>query len=235
MTQPAAGPKFMTTRWSLVQRAGAPGSAAPRALAELLALYERPIRAQLRRWRVAGADPDDLYQGFITRLLEDDALARADPGRGTFRGFLSTALERFGSNQVRAQQARKRGGDVRRDDDIDLAGVVADAPLPDAQFDADWAQTVLERATAALRLEAESRGKGALFDALAPYLAEDAARDDYLGIAERFGVTANAIGVAVHRLRARWRELVRGEVLDTVDDPDVLARELAHLREALRG
>lgn len=227
--------RYATTRWSLVRQAGESGPAAPKALAELLVLYEPAIRGQLSRWHVEGADCDDLFQEFVARLLEDGTLRRAEAGRGSFRAFLGTALHRFAANQVRDRVAEKRGGKAARDDESALDAVACADAMPDEQFDADWARLVLQRATAALRAEAVARGKGELFEALEGFLAEDARRDDYARIGERFGATANALGVAVHRLRARWRELVRAQVLDTVDDEAGLERELARLREALRG
>jgi DNA-directed RNA polymerase specialized sigma24 family protein len=226
---------FSTTRWSLVRRATHPGPEGRRALGELIVLYEPALRAQLARWRVPGADGDDLYQAFVQRMLEDDLLRKADAELGSFRAYLATALRRFAANALRAATADKRGGGQVPGGEAELDVVVSPEPEPDRQFDADWAGLVLARVTRALREEAAQRGKEELFDALEPFLAEDAQRDDYVAIGVRFGSNANAIGVAVHRLRARLRELLRREVLETVDDTEALSRELQALRDALRG
>lgn len=228
-------PGFSTTRWTLVRRAAEATPQGRRALAELLALYEPALRAQLARWRVPGADDDDLFQEFVARLMEQAWLDRADGSQGSFRAFLATALRRFASNRLREATAEKRGGGWRAAGDEALDELAALEPGPDRRFDADWAGLVLRRARDALRAEAVARGKGELFDALEPFLDEDAQRDDYVRLAARFGSTSNAIGVAVHRLRARLRALLRREVLETVDDEAALARELAALRDALRG
>lgn len=218
-----------------MRRAGTPGAPGRAALAELVALYEPAIRAQLARWRVPGTERDDLYQEFIARLLEDGAIGRADAARGAFRTWLATALHRFAAKALRAATADKRGGCAWHENDEALALLEAPTDGPDRHFDAEWARLLLTRAAAALRGEAEARGKAALFDALEPWLVEDAPRDAYVEIARRFGSNPNAIGVAVHRLRARFRQLVRERVLDTVEDEAALERELALLREALHG
>ena len=225
-------PDFSTTRWSLVRRAAEPSAGGRRALGELLTLYEPALRAQLARWRVPGADGDDLWQEFVARLLEHDWLQRADPAAGHFRAFIATALQRFAANRLRAETAEKRGGAMTAADTLDE--LAAAEPGPDRRFDADWARLVFERALRRLRAEAVERGKGELFDALEPFLAEDAQRDDYVRIAPRFGSNAHAIGVAVHRLRTRLRDLLRDEVLQTLDDETQATAELEALRDALR-
>lgn len=226
---------FATTRWTLVRRAADASPRGRRALGELLALYEAPLRAQLSRWRVPGTDGDDLWQEFATRLMEGEWLRRAEPASGSFRAFLGTALQRFAANRLREATAGKRGGAAVHAGDDALDFAATDDPSPDRQFDADWAALVLARAHAALREEALARGKQALFEALEPFLAEDAQRDDYAALAAGIGSNANAVGVAVHRLRARLRELVRREVAETVEDDAALAREMQALRDALRG
>jgi len=228
-------PDFATTRWTLVRRAAEASPQGRRALGELLALYQPALRAQLARWRVPGAESEDLWQEFAARLMEGEWLRRAEPAAGSFRAFLGTALQRFAANRLREATAHKRGGEASFAGEDALDALATDVAGPDRQFDADWAALVLARARQALLEDAHSRGKQALYDALEPYLAEDARRDDYHAIAARFGSNANAIGVAVHRLRARLRELLRREVAETVEDEAALARELEALRDALRG
>ena len=227
--------EFSTTRWSLVRRAAEPSAPGRRALAELLALHEPALRAQLARWRVPGSDRDDLWQEFVARMLEHEWLRRADEAAGSFRAFLGTALQRFAANRLREALAEKRGGGLATAPSEVLDALAAPDAGPDRRFDADWADLVLERALRGLRAEARERGKGELFDALEPFLADEAARDAYVPVAARFGSTANAIGVAVHRLRARLRVLLRREVLETVDGEEALESELEVLRDALRN
>lgn len=227
-------PSPATTRWTLVRRAAESTPQGRRALAELLEIYAPPLRAQLARWHVAGADHDDLWQEFVARLMEGEWLRRADAGSGSFRAFLGTALQRYASNRVREVTAGKRGGSgstyVQHEE---LEALATEDAGPDDQFHREWAQLVLQRATAALRREVRARGKDALFQALEPFLAEDAQREDYVTLGARLGSTPNAVAVAVHRLRARLRELLRREVLQTVDEA-ALAGELEALRDALR-
>jgi RNA polymerase sigma factor (sigma-70 family) len=228
-------PDFSTTRWTLVRRAADASPQGRRALGELLALYQPALRAQLARWRVPGAEGEDLWQEFATRMMEGEWLRRAQPSAGSFRAFLGTALKRFAANRLREATALKRGGDATFAAESEIENLATDTVGPDRQFDADWASLVLARVQEALREDARSRGREALYEALEPFLVEEAQRDDYHAIAARFGSNANAIGVAVYRLRARLRELLRREVAETVEDAAALEREMDSLRDALRG
>src|SRR5262245_3159309 len=87
--QPYDAAMFHTTRWSLISAARAGESVAAReALGELYQTYWYPLYAYIRR---RGHTPDaaqDLTQEFFTRLLETEALAGVERGRGRFRSFL---------------------------------------------------------------------------------------------------------------------------------------------------
>jgi RNA polymerase sigma factor (sigma-70 family) len=226
--------RFATTRWSLVRKAAAPGQGRPKALGELISRYEPAIRSQLSKYRVAGADTDDLYQEFVAGLIEREFAQKADPERGSFRAYLSTALRYFIANELRGVLADKRGGGVVHVADDAALEVATSDPRPEESFDAEWATLVLTQAVAELRREAAARGKEDLYLALEPYLVEDAEHDAYIKIGEAFGARANSIAVAVHRLRARFRTLVRSIVLDTVEDEEALERELRIFRDAFR-
>jgi RNA polymerase sigma factor (sigma-70 family) len=226
--------RFATTRWSLVRKAAAPGAERPKALGELISRYEPAIRSQLSKYRVAGSDADDLYQEFVAGLIEREFAQKADPQRGSFRAYLSSALRYFIANELRGVLADKRGGGIVHVADDAALEVATSEPRPEETFDAEWATLVLTQAVAELRREAAARGKEDLYLALEPYLVEDAEHDAYVKIGEAFGARANSIAVAVHRLRARYRTLVRSIVLDTVEDEEALERELGIFRDAFR-
>jgi RNA polymerase sigma-70 factor (ECF subfamily) len=148
---------FPSTPWSLVARAAdADPEVRHRAMSDLLRRYWSPLRTDLaRRMRVGRSQADDLVQSFIaSRILENDLLSAADPSRGKFRSFLTVALARFASNQVRDERAAKRrptGGLATLEDDQTLS----EAPAPDASLDRAWAVGVLMQATEAMRAECQ--------------------------------------------------------------------------------
>ena len=83
-----------------------------------------------------------------------------------------------------------------------------------------------------LRAESEARGKGELFEVFKGSLTGDEpARSE---TAARLGMTHGAVKTAVHRLRQRYRELLRAEIAETVTDPSDVDVEMRHLVAALR-
>ena len=227
-----SGFAFQTTRWTVVLAAG---EGAPRALNELCALYRAPLVAHARRRGLAPADAEDAAQGFFERLLRLESLASARRERGRFRAFLLGAFNHFLSDEWDRARAAKRGGG--RIVQLDTAGwgslVPADAaPGPDAAFDRAWALTLLETTFARLRSEHSAAGRGEWFDALAPCLG-GRTEDPQAGVAARLGVSEPALRVAAHRLRKRYREVLREEVAQTVADPAEVDSELRHLLAAV--
>jgi hypothetical protein len=101
-------------------------------------------------------------------------------------------------------------------------------------FEARWAATILEAALARLRGELQSEGKGHLFEALQGFLLgrEDA---PYLQVADALSLSLGALKTAIHRLRGRYRALLRDEGARTVATPAEVDEKLRFLRAALRG
>ena len=54
------------------------------------------------------------------------------------------------------------------------------------------------------------------------------------GIATRFAVSESAVKVTVHRLRLRFRELLRLEIAHTVARPEEIDEEIRYLARVLR-
>lgn len=141
-----AAQEFPSTHWSLIGRAGDPDRAVRRrAVARLLERYWQPLRAHLTRRRgIDVNEADDLLQAFVvSRVLEDDLIARASRERGRFRAFLVTSLDRFVSNERRHARARKRAA-LAAPASLDDGPPVADpAGGPDEAFDLAWARQVI--------------------------------------------------------------------------------------------
>lgn len=227
---------FHATRWSVVlaARGGSP-SAARRALGELIQAYWYPLYAFVRRRGQSAAEAEDLTQEFFTRLLERHDLASVDPAKGRFRSFLLASLKHFLANEWDRRHALKRGG--RRQalslDTLDAEtryGLeLADELTPEKLFERKWALTVLDQVLVRLKGEYAAAGKAALFDALKGFLTGLASEASQAQIAVNLGLTPNAVRVAVHRLRKRYRHLLREEISQTVATPADVDEEIRFL------
>ena len=232
---------FLTTRWSLVLRAGgAPSPEASEALEELALRYWFPLYAYARRRGLDDEGARDLVQGFFARLLERRDLEGVSPERGRFRAYLLAGVKHFLVNERERAGTLKRGGDREhlsidtRDADTRFGLEPTDDATPERHFERAWAHAVLERAMDRLAADYAERGKSALFERLRGLLTEG---DDtpYAELAAEHGMTEGAVKVAVHRLRQRFGEKLRAEVADTVPDPADVEDELRQLFGALSG
>jgi RNA polymerase sigma factor (sigma-70 family) len=227
---------FPTTQWTVVVNAGrGGGSGSARALARLCEAYWFPLYSFVRRSGYDAADAEDLTQEFFARLLEKHYLAAADPQRGKFRCFLLASLKHFLANEWNRAHARKRGGPQGvipidfRDAEDRYSTQSADTLTPERMFERRWALALLERVLGRLREEMAGEGKTALFERLKGILAGQHDPQSYGEIAEELGTTEGAIKVVVHRLRRRYRELLKAEIAETVAGPDELEDELRQL------
>ena len=222
---------FHSTHWSLVGRAAE--NSRP-ALEELCAAYWPPVRYHLVRMGYDAAQADDLTQAFFARLLEKRLLDAADAGRGRFRTFLLTALHRFLINEWKHDGAAKRGGNAQRVAlDTQPEAAIGRDETPQKQFERQWAIVVLERAFAALEAEQQAAGKLTQFEMLSPLINGDGDAS-YEELAAKLGATAGALRMNVSRLRTRLRELIRGEIGQTVGGEAEVDDEIQSLFEALR-
>jgi len=237
--------RFHTTRWSLVLQARDKATPqAAEALADLCRAYWYPLYAFVRKRSRDGHEAQDLTQGFFARLLEKDFLDQVAPERGRFRAFLLAAIKHFISNEWDKQRAIKRGGG-RPERSLDPAGFDWDSGesrfltdpshelTPERLFERQWALALLERVLKRLRDEHESAGKLAMFEVLQPFLSLARDTANYVDAAARLNTTEGAARVAAHRLRKRYRTLLRDEIANTVATPDEIDDEIRHLFEAL--
>jgi DNA-directed RNA polymerase specialized sigma24 family protein len=237
---PLAAGRFHTTHWSVVLRAGQgklPES--DEALEKLCRAYWQPICLFACRKGSSEEDAKDLTQQFFSRLLERNDFAGVDPQKGKFRTFLLASFTHFLANEYDRASALKRGGGktIFSLDELssEQLGEVAPAAndSPAHLFDRRWATAVLERAIKQLQIEMSAAGKSVQFDLLKKFLTADAFEGEYESIAQKLGVAGSSVAVLVHRLRQRYRELVRAEVAQTVSSPVELEEEMRHLFEVL--
>ncbi len=228
---------FHTTRWTLVRNARGASPEARQALSELCAGYYAPIVAFLRR---DGRAPDaarELAHEFFAKVLADDAFGEVERGRGRFRSYLLGAVKHFLVNHRRDAAREKRGGGAEHvaigvgTDTLPGVDIAATEGLaPDAVFDREWALAIVERALALLENESADR---AHFAALKPWLTPAASPKTQSEVAAQLGLSEGALKVAIHRLRRRFREIIRAEIAQTLHDPADLDDEMRHLVAAL--
>ena len=236
------GARFLTTHWSVVLAVGRSDSTrAQNALGRLCQTYWYPLYAYVRRCGHSPHDAQDLTQEFFARLLERQSIACADPTRGRFRSFLLSSLDHFLAHEWQKVRAQKRGGG-RQILSLDLAMAEqrydlepADTSSPDKLFDKHWAGALLEEVLNQLEAEFQQAGKAELFAALKQTLTGTRESQPYAVLAAGLRMNEAAVKVAVHRLRKRYRELLRAEIANSVADPEQAEDELRHLFAALAG
>ena len=233
---------FATTRWTVVLAAGHRGAPqADAALEELCRTYWYPLYAYVRGHGHSREDAEDLTQAFFARLLEKNYLEGISSEKGKFRAFLLTALKRFLANEWDRARSQKRGGGLKplsldwQDADTRYQIQPAENLTPDKLYDRAWALTVLERVVTRLREECGAQGRGKLFEQLKPFLMAGNSGVPCAQAAAALELSEGAARVAIHRLRRRYRELLREEVAHTLADPAQAGEELQALLSALTG
>jgi RNA polymerase sigma factor (sigma-70 family) len=238
----APGDIFATTHWTVVLAAGqrhTPQS--DTALEQLCRTYWFPLYAYVRRRGQAKADAEDLTQAFFARLLEKNFLAGLDAERGKFRAFLLTALKHFLANEWDKARAQKRGGgEVPLSLDWQTADTkfqvaATNEPSPDRAFDREWALALLARVIERLQAESETEGKGKVFAQLKSFLMAGQGESAQAEVAKALGMEEGAVRVAIHRLRKRYRQLLRDEIANTLSDPAMVEEEMRALFGAFGG
>lgn len=231
---------FLTTHWSVVVAAGQEESARARdAMATLCRTYWQPLYAYVRRRGYTAHDAEDLTQGFFASILERDDVATVRRESGKFRSYLLAAMNHYLSDARDRAQAQKRGGgkvlvlDFQAAESAYLHPTVDSTATPDHLFDQQWALTLLQDVLRRLRREHEQAGKTEWFEALAFSLTGERGDRSYAELAQDLRTTEGAIKVGVHRLRRRYRRLLRDLIAETVSTPDDVEEELRELLRAL--
>jgi len=209
------------------------------ALEELCRTYWYPLYAYVRRQGHSREDAEDLTQAFFARLLDKNFLEGISSDKGKFRAFLLVAVKRFLANEWDRAHRQKRGGGAQplsldwQDADTRYQINPADNLSPDKLYDRAWAVTVLERVITRLRDESGVEGRAKLYEQLKSFLMAGKSDIPYAQAAASLNLSEGAVRVAVHRLRRRYRELLREEIAQTLSDPGQADEEMQALFSAL--
>lgn len=230
---------FVTTQWTRVLEARGDSPEARAALSDLCAAYYAPVLAFIQRQTADEPSARDLTQEFFSRLLSRHGIEAVNPERGRFRSYLLGAVKNF-LNDARAHDRRlKRGGGrpaepMETGTDTSTALQLPDTrtPTPDQEYDRKWALTVLDRALTALAAE-HCAEKNAHFETLKPWLTGDTENISQADAATRLGLNEGTVKVAIHRLRRRFRDVIRQEIGRTLGDPGQVEQEMQCLLQAL--
>ena len=231
-----AGDIFATTHWTVVLAAGRQHSPqAARALEELCRTYWFPLYAYVRRRGYAREDAEDLTQAFFTRLLEKNSFASLDAGKGKFRAFLLASVKHFLANaRDKAHTLKRGGGSIPLSLDWQTADTqfqvaATGEPSPDQAFDREWAVALLARVIERLQNECAADGKAKLFEQLKLFLTAGNDEPAQSEVAQALGMETGAVRVAIHRLRKRYRQLLRDEIAHTLTDQAMVDDEMRAL------
>ena len=229
------GASFATTHWSVVARCALEVPEAAVALARLCETYWPPVYSFVRRRGYSPHDAQDLTQTFFAYLLQTKAYARTDPALGKFRSFLLASVKHFLADNWDRTQAIKRGGGCHFISLNEEAAEslyepeIAQASTAERLFDLRWAKALTSGALSSLREELKAEGRVQLFAELKGFLAGGSVLPSYDASSARMGMSRAAVKTQVHRLRQRYREIVRSEIARTVSAPSEIDEELHHL------
>jgi len=231
---------FATTHWSVVLALGASDPTRATAALEILCRrYWYPIYAFVRRRGADAHEAEDLTQAFFAQLIEQDVFQKADRQKGKFRTFLLAALTHFLANEWDKRRTLKRGGghqfisldEAAAEKSYQLEPV--EPATPEKLFDRRWALLLMEATLERLKQEYAAGNKADLFAKLEPGLTDDFSAGGHASVAAVLGMNEGAVRVALHRLRRRFGELLRGEVAQTVTGPAEVDDEIRQLFSAI--
>jgi len=233
--------QFGQTQWSVVLAAAGKRDhvLAEQSLEKLCRVYWLPLYTYIRRQGESPHDAQDLTQEFFARLLEKDFLGSVDQTKGRFRSFLLASLKHFLSNQRDRACAQKRGSGQTllsldfSDVETNMGFQPADEHTPEKAFEKRWALTLLAQSLARLRKEYSDRGKQDLFEQLKTTLTEGRGGVAYAELSARLGMSEASVKMAVHRLRERYRAVLRAEIAETVAQETEVEDELREVFRAL--
>ena len=205
------------------------------ALEQLCKTYWFPLYAYVRRRGHTKEDAEDLTQAFFARFLEKNYLEGLSAERGRFRAFLLASLKHFMANEWDKSRRQKRGGGVTplsldwQTADTKFQVAVVNEPSPDRAFDREWAVTLLANVIEQLQAECAADGKAELFEQLKIFLTAGKGELSHAEAAKLLGMDETAVRVAVHRLRKRYRQLLRDEIAQTLADAADVDEEMRAL------
>jgi RNA polymerase sigma factor (sigma-70 family) len=230
---------FDATHWTVVLSAGKPNSPdAQAALAKLCQTYWYPLYVFVRRQGQSAEDAQDLVQGFFAKAIEKNYVADAEREKGRFRSFLLIALKRYMANEWKRDNRDKRGGGHEiisldeQNTEMRYRSEPVDESSPEKAYERQWALTLLQQVLDRLSSEFSAPGKAEVFEELRVFLTGEKG-GSYAEIGARLSLSEGAVKVAVHRLRQRYREVLRLEIANTVSSPEAVDDEIRNLFAAL--
>jgi DNA-directed RNA polymerase specialized sigma24 family protein len=228
--------RFPTTRWTIILEGKSSPEARRRAFDELARIYWRPLFVYLRSRGLDPSSAQDATQELLVSLLQHDLVGKLDPTRGRLRGYLKTAAQNLLAHQHERTQAQKRGAGAKAVaiDEKLAERLPIDAAHPDEAFEREWALLVMQRALEGLALEFENGTRGGPFALVERFFRPG--REDlpsYADAAKEHAMSVPQLKAFLHRSRVRFRELVREQVLDTVENEADAEAELQALVEVL--
>jgi RNA polymerase sigma-70 factor (ECF subfamily) len=232
----APGDIFATTHWTVVLAAGKRSTPqSDGALEELCHTYWFPLYAYVRRRGQTKENAEDLTQAFFARFLAKNYLEGLSAERGRFRAFLLASLKHFLINEWKKSQRQKRGcGEATLSLDWQTADTkfqvaATNEPSPDKAFDREWALALLAKVIERLQKECEAGGKAKLFEQMKIFLTTGKDGTAQAEVAKALDMEEGAVRVAIHRLRKRYRELLRDEIAQTLSDAADVDEEMRAL------
>jgi RNA polymerase sigma factor (sigma-70 family) len=234
---------FPDTRWTRVRRcaAGDDSKAAQQALDQLCRDYWFPLYAFARRSGHGREDAQDQVQGFFEKAIDEGLFGKADPNAGRLRAFLLVSFKHFQCTLHKRRNTFKRGGagwsrvNWAEAEEL-LESATGSATTPEEEFDRQWALRMLNRAVNILAEQYELADRSALFEELRGFLNPEAVVEAPVArMAEKFGMTKDAVRQAVTRIRQRFRATLRQLIADTLESPEQedVDFEMETLRRAL--
>jgi DNA-directed RNA polymerase specialized sigma24 family protein len=229
---------FLTTRWADVDLFHTEGPDSDSARSRVCEAYWYPLHVFMRiHLHKLGADVQsagDHVQGFFQHVFDKEIFRNASPEKGSFRSFLCACLKNFVADEWKTQSRAKRrpiAGWLSIDEDEALERFESHlswSDPPEVAYDRAWALQIISHALEVVRLHYSDDSM--LFEALAPLLQGEELEESYRKIGERFGRTEQYIKTTAYRMRARFKELVDGEIARSVGwqgaDPVELQRDL---------
>jgi len=205
-----------------------------RAAGRLLNSYWKPVYKYVRlKWRKSNEEAKDLVQEFFARAIEKDFFSSYEPGRAAFRTFLRTLVDRFVSNQAKAERRLKRSGQAGPDLDLESAEreisvhVSDDALSMEEFFHREWVRNLFSCAVEDLRVECHSSGRSTHFAIFELYDLEDSPGQKltYAALADRFEIPVTMVTNHLSGMRRRFREIVLDRIREMTATEDEFRAE----------
>lgn len=232
---------FPTTQWTLISRLRSKDDAvSSRALDELCAQYHYPLYCYIRRRGLDHHDAQDVLHDFLAKLIRLESFQTVEEEKGRLRGFLGTTLSRFLASWFESRNKRRH--DISLDEEMDLATAeqrfqrerFSDKETAERLFERKWAHELIRHVLRRMKREHAARGKAALFTALKPVLLDGGSLrgNDHEAIAASLGMSPGSLRTALTRILDSFRDMLRAEVAETVEDKSEIDDEIAHLMQA---